>query len=744
MSLLLLGLTPLCFAQTASTPTIKTSLTSNGPRNVELTLGKASIIHLNTPATRVSISDPAIVGIVLISPTEIELIGKAIGVANLLVWNSNQMQNYLTIDLSVHRDVSTLANKIQMIDPGINILPVGAEDSVILTGVAESSEKAQLAFDLARAFFSGDEKPESASSFSGGSENPGVTSTKIINLIRVMGQPATKAELIQQRLKDIDPNIILTVVPGYGGKEKAILTGHVKNASMVSKAINLTSVFYGTPGIKIINGPGGNLAKQGADPGGSSSTSGGGDGGGLIGTLSGNVLYGSVITDSSGNVVSMLDVDQRPQVVCRIKFLEMTKTDASILDPTVLFSSSKVAGIGPYGDFANFLSSLSTGSGGTSFTPSQFVHYFANTGTDNAQIGYLFNKNFGVILNGLITNNRAKVLAEPKITSMSGEPASFLAGGQFPIPVLSANGAASVQYQEYGIRLTVLPTVTDRGTIHMQISPEVSDLDFTNAVTSSGITIPSLTERRSQTVLEMKDGDNFVLSGLYSLNDSNDYSKVPFLGDIPILGALFRLHNLQKIADELVVVIQPQILWGDSAPTPQPSDVSPSKISSTPSAEFTKAVSELIAAKTPAPATPPNPPVVAQALVAQTAAVSAANLDQAGQELQTLLNTLQAPPIMVAPPVPPKAASVEPETNLDDLVQPVDQKPKLLRQPVITLDKLSETTAPVIAPKQVAIATVPKALVKKHVNAKAHAQHEVANQLKVWQRQLGQFLTMGN
>src|SRR5262249_55095459 len=138
-------------------PTLKTAISQNAT-NVELTLGKAKIIHLNMPASRVSISDPEVVGLVLLSPTEVQLVGKSIGVANMLVWSEQSGQNYLTIDLSVHRDVSTLANKIQMIDPGINILPVAAEDSVILTGVAESVEKAQLAYDLAKAFFDADAK----------------------------------------------------------------------------------------------------------------------------------------------------------------------------------------------------------------------------------------------------------------------------------------------------------------------------------------------------------------------------------------------------------------------------------------------------------------------------------------------------------------------------------------------------------------------------------------------------------
>jgi pilus assembly protein CpaC len=526
---------------------------------VELTLGKAQIVHLNVPASRISISDPEVVNMVLISPTEVELIGKAVGVANLLVWSESTGKNYLTIDLSVHRDVSTLARKIQMIDPGINILPVAAEDSVILTGVAESREKAQLAYELAKAFFAGGEGSPGAASIAGSSQttsySPGSssfaeTSTQIINLVRVMGQPATKSEMVQERLKDIDPNIQLNVVPGFGGKEKAILTGRVRNASMVSKAVNLTSIFYGSPGIKMVTGPGGNVVKGEGDEGGgggsSSGDSGGfsaGSSGGLIGNLAGNILHGSVITDTSGNVVSMLDVEERPQIKLTIKFMEIRKNKGRLFDAiTQLDSKIKASSYG--GAFGN---------------PSLQTLVDQVSGTQVAQIGIRYGSEMATLLNGLITDGKARILAEPTITSISGEPSSFLAGGEFPIPVLGANGSVSVVFKEFGIRLNVLPTVTDRGTIHMQVSPEVSSLDPTAGVNINGLVVPGLRARRSQTVLEMKNNDYFVLSGLYNEDMTQTYTKTPLLGQLPIIGNLFRSLAYQRAETEMIIVIHPEI-----------------------------------------------------------------------------------------------------------------------------------------------------------------------------------------
>lgn len=536
----------------ANIPMIKSSISQNASL-IELTLGKAQVVHLNQPATRISISDPDVVSMVVISPTEVELIGKKVGVANLLVWSEKSGQNYLAIDLSVNRDVSTLARKIQMVDPGINILPVAAEDSVILTGVAESHEKAQLAYDLAKAFFNTEAAAGAAgavapsgggtTSNSAGSASFAETSTQIINLIRVIGQPSTKAEMVQERLKDVDPNITLNVVPGFGGKEKAILTGRVRNATMVSKAVNLTSIFYGTPGIKMVAGPGGNAVKESSEEAGSTGFT-PGDAAGLIGNLTGNVLHGSIITDTSGNVVSMLEVEERPQIKCSIKFLEVRKDDRLDLSSSTLLKGTEI--------------SASSYAGATSkLTTSEFFSQIR--GNNAAQLGVRYGRDLASIINGLVTNGKARILAEPTITAISGEPATFLAGGEFPIPLSNVNGQITVQYREFGVRLNILPTVTDRGTIHMQVSPEVSSLDPAAGITIAGFVIPGLRSRKSQTVIEMRDGDNFVLSGLYNQDMTDTILKTPILGQIPILGALFRSKAYRNAETEMVIVIHPEV-----------------------------------------------------------------------------------------------------------------------------------------------------------------------------------------
>ncbi|TAM12757.1 MAG: type II and III secretion system protein family protein [Nevskiaceae bacterium] len=171
------------------------------------------------------------------------------------------------------------------------------------------------------------------------------------------------------------------------------------------------------------------------------------------------------------------------------------------------------------------------------------------------------------VLNVLEQNGLARVLAEPTLTAMSGQTASFLAGGEFPIPVAqsssgggSGGAAITIQYKQFGIRLTLTPTVLSNQQIALKVAPEVSDLDFSNAVSISGTMVPALVVRRTDTTVELGDGQTFILSGLVSNSLSNNVSKVPWLGDIPIIGAFFRTTTYQRQRRELIMVVTPHLV----------------------------------------------------------------------------------------------------------------------------------------------------------------------------------------
>jgi pilus assembly protein CpaC len=165
--------------------------------------------------------------------------------------------------------------------------------------------------------------------------------------------------------------------------------------------------------------------------------------------------------------------------------------------------------------------------------------------------------NLGVVLQALQSKNLLEILAEPNLIAVNGKEASFLAGGQFPFPIVQpGNGftAVTISFKDFGVKLQFTPVIMPNGNIHLKVAPEVSTLDFTNALTISGFTVPALATRKAETEFELQDGQSFVIAGLLDNRVTDVYNKIPGIGDIPILGNLFRSKNLQKSNSELMVL----------------------------------------------------------------------------------------------------------------------------------------------------------------------------------------------
>ncbi len=167
------------------------------------------------------------------------------------------------------------------------------------------------------------------------------------------------------------------------------------------------------------------------------------------------------------------------------------------------------------------------------------------------------------VLSMLERKGLAQVLAEPSLLATSGQTASYLVGGEFPVPVSQGGataGGISIQFREFGVRLSLTPTVLSRERISLKVAPEVSDLDFSNAVQIGGVLTPGLRVRRTDTTIELGDGESFVISGLISSSTEDSIDKVPFLGDIPVLGAFFRSSRVGREARELIMVVTPHLV----------------------------------------------------------------------------------------------------------------------------------------------------------------------------------------
>jgi pilus assembly protein CpaC len=176
-------------------------------------------------------------------------------------------------------------------------------------------------------------------------------------------------------------------------------------------------------------------------------------------------------------------------------------------------------------------------------------------------------------IDALREDGLAKVLAEPTLVALSGQSASFLAGGQFPVPVPQGLGTVAIEYKDFGVRLAFSPTVLSENKITMKVAPEVSELDFSTAIRIEGFVVPGLTTRKAETVIELADGQSFAIAGLLRENIRDAASRYPILGDIPILGALFRSRAFQKNETELVIIATPHIAKPiDMAKQPLPTD----------------------------------------------------------------------------------------------------------------------------------------------------------------------------
>ncbi len=159
------------------------------------------------------------------------------------------------------------------------------------------------------------------------------------------------------------------------------------------------------------------------------------------------------------------------------------------------------------------------------------------------------------VLDAMASEGLVTMLAEPNLTTTSGEPATFLAGGEYPIPISQALGVTTIAYKTFGVSVGFTPTVLSDGMISMKVSPEVSALSTTGSFTQNGFTVPALTTRRAQTTVQLASGQSFAIGGLIQNNAQNNLTKVPWLGDIPVLGALFRSTAFQRNETELVIVV---------------------------------------------------------------------------------------------------------------------------------------------------------------------------------------------
>jgi pilus assembly protein CpaC len=257
----------------------------------------------------------------------------------------------------------------------------------------------------------------------------------------------------------------------------------------------------------------------------------------------------------SQQVVNLLEVSGGQQVVLKVRFAEVSRN----LQTNLGFNAFATDGVftGGINVFSGNSPAGALASTGNTSGISSLANLFGSGGIGNTK--------FELFLQALRVNGLIRDLAEPNLMAMSGQEASFLAGGEIPIPVPqpgSGGSTITIEYKEYGVHLSFLPIVMGDGRIRLKAAPEVSELDYSKAVTISGTSVPGLTERKLQTTVELSEGQTFALAGLLQNNINANKSVTPVLGDLPILGPLFRSVQYQRNETELVVLVTPYLAGG--------------------------------------------------------------------------------------------------------------------------------------------------------------------------------------
>jgi pilus assembly protein CpaC len=274
------------------------------------------------------------------------------------------------------------------------------------------------------------------------------------------------------------------------------------------------------------------------------------------------------IASTAGKVVNLLNVNvpaPEPQILLKVRFASVDRTKEKQLGINI-FST----GLG------NTIGSVSTGQY-TGPTPQINGSTATVSGVNPLNLFAFYpGINLGTTIQALEQKGLAEILAEPNVLAKNGHQASFLAGGEYPYPVAQSGSTGgtsapiTIQYKQYGVLIAFIPTITNRGTIRLQVAPEVSALDYANAVNIGGATVPALTIRRVKTEVELADGQSFVIGGLLDNRESDNFQKIPFLGDIPILGKFFQSMDRKKSNSELIVIVTPELVNPIDAATPLP------------------------------------------------------------------------------------------------------------------------------------------------------------------------------
>jgi len=516
---------------------------------IEVKLGQGRILALKRSLTApgqnspfLAVGDPSVVDFFIVGPQQIRLIGKKLGTTDLSITiGAGATSETLDFEIQVVADLDVLRGQLRQMFPDASLKLAQLREKIVVEGQARDS--AQVGRILAAID----------------------TYVRSIQKIQVPGQVANdESEIAADPNNPLPPLPGAPVVPG-----NAATPVNPMNAALGGMAGGFSPVLNETGNNMLLMNP--NRTAPGA-------------------------ITANQIATNQIQIINLIRVPTSQQVLLKVRVAELNRSGfreigADFLATVPQFGTlfgSQIAGNGFAGGTV----------GNTAFNYQGGITRLTGNpraiglGPQATFFGTFSHGQFNTVLDALRRNNLVKILAEPNLVALNGYQASFLAGGEFPVPTFSGVGAGAVggggtsgtQFKEFGVRLAFLPLIQDDETVRLTVDPEVSSVDFTVATTlvPGGSPVPGLTVRKSHTTVDLKQGDTLAIAGLMQLTLEGQTQRIPGLGDLPYIGAFFSNTTSNRVEKELVVLVTPYIVEGMSPgqvpPTPgdeveQPNDL---------------------------------------------------------------------------------------------------------------------------------------------------------------------------
>ncbi|MEP7008854.1 MAG: pilus assembly protein N-terminal domain-containing protein [Acidobacteriota bacterium] len=544
---IVLGLVALCGAVALAggaqgAPDLQT-VESRGTLQAMIGIGR--LVTLPLDLERLALADEGLARLQVVSGREVLLTGLRTGKSTLFVWLAGGQR--LRYEVEVERDLSFLKKVLLELDPRIKAEASEDGSSVVLSGETadrETSEQAErIATNMLRA--------EGTAAAGGGA-------VQVVSLLHAPISSAAPDLWLDEALRAIDPRIRpqrIQVGPEPNPeRDSYILKGRVKNVQALTRAVILAERQLGNSGVRV-SSPAGGLSFER-----NQNFSGGGAGGGAAGSLGGSsklqgglagqIARGLAITSESGRVLSMLEVDELPQVMVSIRVLEVDRAKAKKAGVNFRFDADHL--------------SLGSAPGPQGRPPRQLGGTPDVSSVAGSLVGSFVDRTLSIIsaIDFLEDRELARSVSQPNILTLSGEEASVLVGGEIPIPITTLSQVNSVQgfsFQDFGVRLDIRPTVGEDGVIALEVAPSIIRPSPSLGVGG----VPGFQVQSVQTTARVSAGQSLVLGGLLSFEEGFDESRLPGLGKFP----LFRWRRKSRQQQELLFVITPRLVASGPTPT---------------------------------------------------------------------------------------------------------------------------------------------------------------------------------